>query len=76
MKEKAIEYNTPAHICFVDLTKAFDRARLNDTTKTLIEKEVPTDIVKLTQLKHQKHQKTKIKDENHTENIFTTGEIR
>ncbi|XP_030763856.1 uncharacterized protein LOC115888310 [Sitophilus oryzae] len=30
IKEKAIEFNTPAYICFNDLTQAFDRVRLSD----------------------------------------------
>ena len=33
--EKAIEFNKPAYLCFVDLTKAFDRVRLQDVTNCL-----------------------------------------
>jgi len=30
LKEKSIEFNTPAYVCFIDLTKAFDRVRLSE----------------------------------------------
>ena len=42
--EKAIEYNVPAFMCFVDLRKAFDRVRLSDVINILKEKEVPTQL--------------------------------
>ena len=35
MVEKAIEFNKPAYLCFVDLTKAFDRVRLQVVTNCL-----------------------------------------
>ncbi|XP_048516470.1 uncharacterized protein LOC125502436 [Dendroctonus ponderosae] len=33
--EKSIEYNKPAFICFVDLTRAFDRVQLKDVLQNL-----------------------------------------
>jgi len=36
--EKAIEYNTPAYICFADFAKAFDKIRFEDITNILKEK--------------------------------------
>lgn len=37
-KGKAIEYNAPAVMCYVNLTKAFDRVRLEDVIKILKKK--------------------------------------
>jgi len=45
--EKSTEFNHTAYICFVDLTKAFDRVRLADVTACLREREVPEQIVKV-----------------------------
>lgn len=45
--EKAIEFNRPAFLCFVDLKKAFDRVKLNDVISMLIEREVPTKLIKI-----------------------------
>lgn len=42
--EKAIEYNKTAYMCFIDLTKAFDRVRLPDVVKLLKKKNVHPDI--------------------------------
>ena len=36
LKEKSIEFNTPAYVCLIDLTKAFDRVRLFDIINILI----------------------------------------
>ena len=33
--EKAIEFNKPAFMCFVDLTQAFDRVKLEDVVPLL-----------------------------------------
>jgi hypothetical protein len=30
IEEKSMEYNTPAYLCFIDLTKVFDRIKLNE----------------------------------------------
>lgn len=38
VKENAIEDNTPAFICFVNRTKAFDKVKLGDVIRTLIKK--------------------------------------
>jgi hypothetical protein len=45
--EKAIEFNHTAYLCFIDLTKAFDRVRLDDVAKCLREREVPEQIVRV-----------------------------
>ena len=42
--EKAIVFNHTAYLCFIDLTKAFDRVRLADVAKFLREREVPEQI--------------------------------
>lgn len=47
--EKAIEFNKPAYLCFVDLTKAFDRVRLQDVIKCLKERAVPSGAIKIIQ---------------------------
>jgi hypothetical protein len=46
IKEKSLEYNEPAFMCFVDLTKAFDRVLLEDVTAILSEKGTPSPIIK------------------------------
>jgi len=46
LKEKSIEFNTPAYVCFIDLTKAFDRVRLSDIINILIAKETQDTIVR------------------------------
>ena len=33
--KKAIEYNKPSYLCFIDLTKAFDRIMLKDVGNEL-----------------------------------------
>lgn len=38
--ERAIEYDKLAYICFVDVTNAFDRGRLEDVINILKEKEL------------------------------------
>ena len=45
--EKSIEFNNPAYLCFVDLTKAFDRVRLTDVTECLRDREVPEQMVRV-----------------------------
>lgn len=45
--EKAIEYNKTAYICFVDLTKAFDRIKLQDVITIMKEKHVPNNIIRI-----------------------------
>lgn len=47
IKEKAIEFNTPAYVCFVDLTKAFDKVRLSDVLRLLAEHSVHPDIIEV-----------------------------
>jgi hypothetical protein len=44
IREKAIEYNTSAYLCFIDLTKAFDRIKLNDVVNALQKKNTPQRI--------------------------------
>ena len=43
--EKAIEFNHTAYLCFVELTKAFDRVRLANVIEFLRESEVPVQVV-------------------------------
>ena len=43
--EKAIEFNKPAFMCFVDLTQAFDRVKLEDVVSLLLKREVHTRII-------------------------------
>ena len=45
--EKSIEYNKIAYMCFVDLTKAFDRVRLPDVVRLLKKKNVHPDLIKI-----------------------------
>jgi hypothetical protein len=42
--ENTTEFNRTAYLCFIDLTKAFDRVRLADVAKFLREREVPEQI--------------------------------
>ncbi|CAG9839124.1 unnamed protein product, partial [Diabrotica balteata] len=76
IKEKAIEFGMPAYICFIDLTKAFDRVRLGYSLNILIENETPTSITKiLHNLNNNNVTKVRAGDE-FTENIPTPGGIR
>ncbi|KAH1021854.1 hypothetical protein HUJ04_011340 [Dendroctonus ponderosae] len=45
--ETLIEYGTPAFLCFIDLTKAFDKVRLRDVIKILKAKHLPTPIIEI-----------------------------
>lgn len=45
--EKSREYNKPAYLCFVDMTKAFDRVRLTDAIKIMREKGVNPPLLQL-----------------------------
>jgi len=45
--EKSIEFNHTAYMCFVDLTKAFDRVIMADVIECLREREVPEQIVRV-----------------------------
>lgn len=45
--EKAIEFNNPVFMCFVDLIKAFDKIKLSDVTNILKEPNVPLKIIRL-----------------------------
>jgi predicted oxidoreductase len=72
IREKEIEYNTSAYLCFIDLTKAFDRIKLNDVVNALQKKNTPQRIKDLntgniTQLKV---------NETLTKEIATTSGIR
>lgn len=77
IKEKAIEYNTPAFICFIDLTKAFDKVQLSDVTNILIEKETPANIVKVIRnLNNGNSTQIKAGRQHTTKSIPTPGGIR
>ena len=43
--EKALEFNKPAFLCFVDLTKAFDQVRLEDVLSILQKRNVDARII-------------------------------
>mgnify|MGYP000420915844 FL=1 len=43
--EKSIEYNKPAFLCFIDLTKAFDRVRIDDIVHLLYKRDIPINII-------------------------------
>lgn len=76
IKEKATEYNTPAYICFINLTKAFDRVRLGDILHILMEDKAPANITKIIH-KLNSNNVTKVKaGDQFTENIPTPGAIR
>jgi len=45
--EKSIEFHHTEYLCFVDLTKGFDRVRLADVTGCLRERKVPEQIVRV-----------------------------
>ena len=42
--EKSIEYNKPA-LLFIDLTKAFDRVRIDDIVHLLYKRDIPINII-------------------------------
>lgn len=45
--EKSLEYNTPAYLCFIDLTKAFDKVQLKDVNTILENSNTPKEYVEL-----------------------------
>jgi hypothetical protein len=45
--EKALEYNMPAHFCFIDLEKAFDKLELKTVLNILEVNNVPNGFVLL-----------------------------
>lgn len=45
VKEKAVEWNKPAFLSFVDLRKAFDRVQLQDITSILRKRNIASDII-------------------------------
>lgn len=47
LSEKAIEFNKPLFLCFVDLEKAFDRVRKQDVLQILNERNVPRCLIEL-----------------------------
>ena len=48
--EKSIEYSKPAFMCFVDLSRAFDRVRLEDVLTIIRTMNIPSDLIAL--IKH------------------------
>ena len=55
--EKAIEFNKPAFMCFVDLIQAFDRVKLEDVVPLLQKREVHPRIITII---------NKLNNNNHT----------
>ena len=47
VSEKAIEFNKPAFMCFIDLTQAFDRVQLADIVPILKKRKLYPDIVRI-----------------------------
>lgn len=45
--ENSIDYNRPAFLCYVELMKAFARAKLTDVIPLLIERDVRTNLIKI-----------------------------
>ena len=45
--EQAAEYNTPAHLCFVDLTKAYDSVNRDALIAVLRNYKVPSHLVNI-----------------------------
>lgn len=45
--EKSLEYNSPAYLCFIDLTKAFDRVQLKDIITILESSNVSKELTEL-----------------------------
>jgi len=76
LKEKSIEFNTPAYVCFIDLTKAFDWVCLSDIINILIAKKTPDTIVRAVRSLNRNNM-TKVKaGDTYTEEIPTPGCIR
>lgn len=76
LKEKSIEFNTPAYVCFIDLTKAFDRVRLYDIVNILMAREAPDTIVRAIHNLNMNN-RTRVKaGDTYTEEIPTPGGIR
>jgi len=48
--EKSYEFNHPVFMCFVDLTKAFDRVQLNDVLNILNDHNIPQNIIQIIRL--------------------------
>jgi len=68
--------NTPAYVCFIDLTKAFDRVRFSNIINILIAKETPDTIVRAVRSINMNNM-TKVKaGDTYTEEIPTPGGIR
>jgi len=42
--EKTVEFNKPAFMCFIDLTKAYNRIRLKDVTRAFKKENISKDI--------------------------------
>ncbi|GJQ84770.1 hypothetical protein Trydic_g21170 [Trypoxylus dichotomus] len=45
--EKSLELNTPAFLCFLDMIRVFDRARLADTTQIMGGREISPKLMKV-----------------------------
>jgi hypothetical protein len=74
IEEKSMEYNTPAYLCFIDLTKVFDRIKLNEEQQ---KKNTPKGYIKLIKyLNRGNTAKLKLKvNETLTKEIRTTSGI-
>jgi len=76
VREKSIEYQVPAFLCFIDMTRAFDQVRLNDVITLLKSHNVPISLLNIIKELNSKTT-TKIKcDSGLTKSITITQGIR
>ena len=72
LTEKAIEFDKPAFLCFVDLTKAFDRVILSDVVNVLKKRSVD-DHVMATIIDSNHENTTTVKYVNEISSSIPTG---
>jgi hypothetical protein len=70
--EKALEFNTPLYVCFMDMTQAFDRVRLTDVITALKEKGAQSKIIRLITLLNTGN-RTKIQLQKRTSRTIQTN---
>jgi len=75
-KGQIIKYNTPAYMRFVDLTKAFDKIRLEDVTKSLKEKKIPPKMLNKNKDRRQIEPIETRADTNKTKQALATSEMK
>lgn len=73
---KSIEYDKPAFMCFIDMTKAFDRVSLNDVTDIMREAGIPEEIVRIVEALNSKTTTQILANDILTEEIAVSIGIR